>query len=508
MKTWAVAGLAAVAVLFAAVALVPVALMAGILAPSTGSYCTAGGSASAVGTRGLSAGPWVNPSVGAVNSAYGMRTNPATGVHQLHSGVDIAAPEGAPIVAVADGVVTIAGVSSGGNTGYMVALDHGGGVQSRYVHLWPEDIHVAVGQRVVAGQYLGDVGASGRVTGPHLHFEIRLNGTPVDPGAYMAGLGVQLGKNDSGRETAARPLAGQGLGRAAAAGQSYLRADGITFRPDPEQVANLAEVAAAGKAQGEPAQAIVVALMTVLQEAGGYIHANSTLPESLDHPHQRVGSDHDSVGLFQQRPSQGWGSIQDLMTPATSARKFFAALHQVPGWQDLAPGDAAQAVQRSAYPDAYARWEPVAVGLYTAFTGGPGAGSGCTPSKGRATSLTHSPDQTRQAILKAAREGLGGRYVPNGHDFKAWDDTGYVYWVCTEAGIRSMPYIDPWTAGTPTTFPQPGDLVVLDRNPDGSWNQVGLHAGGNHFYTVTRTGGTLKAPIPAGAAYFTLAGTP
>ena len=148
----------------------------------------------AVSTASVTADGWTVPIVDVTRytSAFGMRVHPITGARTLHAGMDLAAPDGHPIYAVADGVVTIAGRSSGGNTGYMVAIDHGGGVQSRYVHSWASGIRVRVGERVGAGDHIADVGSSGNSTGPHLHFEIRVNGEPVDPVAFMATRGVDL----------------------------------------------------------------------------------------------------------------------------------------------------------------------------------------------------------------------------------------------------------------------------------------------------------------------------
>jgi hypothetical protein len=101
-----------------------------------------------------------------------------------------------------------------------------------------------------------------------------------------------------------------------------------------------------------------VAIATALQESHLRNLANPNLPESLQHPNQGVGYDYDSVGLFQQRPN--WGSIPQLMDPHESARRFYRALLAIPGWGDYAVTVAAQMVQRSAFPDAYAKWEGLA----------------------------------------------------------------------------------------------------------------------------------------------------
>lgn len=111
-----------------------------------------------------------------VTSGFGYRTHPILGGVRLHSGVDLAAPYGSPIVATADGVVGEADWRGG--YGLFVAVDSGG-VQTRYGHM--SRINVAPGQRVRQGDVIGYVGSTGRSTGPHLHYEVRVNGQAVDP---------------------------------------------------------------------------------------------------------------------------------------------------------------------------------------------------------------------------------------------------------------------------------------------------------------------------------------
>jgi hypothetical protein len=129
-----------------------------------------------------------------------------------------------------------------------------------------------------------------------------------------------------------------------------------------------ATIVRVGQELGLPEHAYVVALATVLQESYLRVLASTAVPESHGYPNDGVGSDHDSVGLFQQRPSMGWGTVADCMDPATSARTFYAALQQVPNWQSLPVTVAAQAVQVSAFPDHYAKHEPLARQLVAAVT--------------------------------------------------------------------------------------------------------------------------------------------
>jgi hypothetical protein len=121
---------------------------------------------------------------------------------------------------------------------------------------------------------------------------------------------------------------------------------------------NALAIVAVAKRENLPKRAVVVALATALQESHLRNLANPNLPESLGRPNEGVGYDYDSVGLFQQRPN--WGSVAQLMNPQESARRFFAALTRIPGWGDYAVTVAAQKVQGSAFPDAYAKWEGLA----------------------------------------------------------------------------------------------------------------------------------------------------
>lgn len=112
---------------------------------------------------------------------FGRRIDPFTGESAFHSGADLAAADGTAILAAADGVVTVA--ESSGGYGGLIVIEHridGGTVATAYAHMWHNGIHVTVGERVIAGQHIGDVGSSGRSTGPHLHFEVRPGGTNAE----------------------------------------------------------------------------------------------------------------------------------------------------------------------------------------------------------------------------------------------------------------------------------------------------------------------------------------
>ncbi|HTJ39135.1 MAG TPA: hypothetical protein VL738_38410 [Dactylosporangium sp.] len=127
---------------------------------------------------------------------------------------------------------------------------------------------------------------------------------------------------------------------------------------------NAVTIIQVGQQQNLPQRAFVVAIATALQESHLHNLANSNVPASLNLPNEGVGSDHDSVGLFQQRPN--WGTVEQLMNPAGAASRFYAALVQVSGWQQMAVTVAAQTVQVSAYPDAYAKWQSLAEQIVSA----------------------------------------------------------------------------------------------------------------------------------------------
>lgn len=130
--------------------------------------------------RGFTPSVW--PVDGKLESGFGGRRNPFGGrSYEFHEGQDIVVPWGTAVVAGAKGTVTFVGWQRG--YGRMVAVDHGGGLTTRYGHLSESD--VVMGQEVGRGEFIGRVGSTGRSTGPHLHYEVRINENPVDPLQYL-----------------------------------------------------------------------------------------------------------------------------------------------------------------------------------------------------------------------------------------------------------------------------------------------------------------------------------
>ncbi len=140
-------------------------------------------------TRNVTTADWIKansapnlwPVEGQVTGSFGERIDPFNGEGAFHSGVDIGSSYGAKIIAPADGVVSI--VDTMGGYGKTIMIDHGNGISTRYGHL--SGFAVTPGQKVQRGDLIGYVGESGRSTGPHLHYEVRINDTPVNPYKYL-----------------------------------------------------------------------------------------------------------------------------------------------------------------------------------------------------------------------------------------------------------------------------------------------------------------------------------
>jgi cell wall-associated NlpC family hydrolase len=317
--------------------------------------------------------------------------------------------------------------------------------------------------------------------------------------------------------TAACTVAVGGQGKAL----TFALPGGSSISLSQAQVAVAQSYIAVGRARSVPDDGIVIALMMAMQESNLQMLANPSVPKSLTFPHDGVGSDHDSIGSAQQRPSAGWGSISQLMQPVYNAEAFYGGpqgpnhgtprgLLDVPGWQNMEKGAAAQAVQGSAYPERYEQWQPAAEEILKALASSTvQAACGGTSQQGPGQpALPGNLSQRRRNILAYAQEGVGGAYVWGGTAFKAWDCSGYVQWVYGQAGLK-LPRTEQWAAGTRTTNPQPGDLVV--QNPDGlnHWGHVGIYAGNGMMYSALDPDvGTLLHPVAwnSGTGYFRVVG--
>jgi hypothetical protein len=217
-----------------------------------------------------------------------------------------------------------------------------------------------------------------------------------------------------------------------------INADGeVTL--DPEQTANAATISAVGIRRGVPQRAIVVALATALQES-----KLRNLP----------AGDRDSVGLFQQRPSQGWGMPEQIADPRYAAGRFYTSLLKVRGWESMRVTEAAQRVQRSRYPEAYERWADTAGVLARALTGDAAAAVACTvvdepPERGPAAvaALAGGVRLDWGEVRTVDSPDLVGMTLSPRDQRTGWQ---YAHWLVAYAathGVRRVRYGDQeWTA--------------------------------------------------------------
>ncbi|MEH1100664.1 hypothetical protein [Micromonospora sp. CPCC 205561] len=217
-----------------------------------------------------------------------------------------------------------------------------------------------------------------------------------------------------------------------------VQADGrVTL--DADQMANAATIAAIGIQREMPERAVVVALATAYQESG---------------LRNLAGGDRDSVGLFQQRPSQGWGTPEQIGDPRYAARRFYTALKKVRGWERMRVTDAAQRVQRSAFPEAYQKWADESEVLTRALVGHATGAVACTVGRDPAmrgeaatSALNRGLSLDWGAATAAAAADLTGLTVPAADERRGWR---YAHWLVSHAhdhGVKRVRFGDlEWTA--------------------------------------------------------------
>ncbi|MFE5108978.1 hypothetical protein [Streptomyces sp. NPDC056663] len=193
---------------------------------------------------------------------------------------------------------------------------------------------------------------------------------------------------------------------------------GRTYRMSPEQAANAATISAVGTSRGMPERAVTIALATALQESG---------LRNIQH------GDRDSLGLFQQRPSQGWGTEKQILDPVYSAGEFYQHLAEVPGYSRLPLTVAAQRVQRSGYPQAYAKHEPDAALLAAALTGRTPTALNCTPT--RTAVAAADAAQVRAELVRTFGKGV----LPAAGEAKDGESAGGTHGGTSAAGTVSVP---------------------------------------------------------------------
>ncbi|MGW2279924.1 hypothetical protein [Streptomyces sp. NPDC001770] len=164
-----------------------------------------------------------------------------------------------------------------------------------------------------------------------------------------------------------------------------------TYEMGADQAASAATIAAVGAARGMPERAVAIALATAIQE--------SQL-RNIDY------GDRDSLGLFQQRPSQGWGTAEQIQDPVYASGKFYEHLAKISGYQDLPLTEAAQRVQRSGYPEAYAQHEPDAILLASTLTGRMPAALNCAAPVTATAAAPGDPDRLRTELVRDFGTGV------------------------------------------------------------------------------------------------------
>jgi cell wall-associated NlpC family hydrolase len=265
---------------------------------------------------------------------------------------------------------------------------------------------------------------------------------------------------------------------------------------DAVQIADARVIYAVGAGLGLPARAEVIAIATAMQESSLRNIAYGRA---------------DSLGLFQQRASQGWGTRAQIMDPVTASRSFYDALAQVPGWQTLAVTVAAQAVQHSGFPGAYARWQPIATRLVASFGGAAvscaALAANVVPPGARAALPKHFrvPAGTPATVLLAIRFALaqlGTSYDYGGtctdarsRDIALHCDCSSLVQQAYRAGGVGLPrttfqQVDVGTPVYSLSALRPGDLLFTagsDGTP-GNPGHVGLYIGDSTIVQAPRTG--------------------
>ncbi len=257
------------------------------------------------------------------------------------------------------------------------------------------------------------------------------------------------------------------------------------------QLANARVITQVGVNMSVPPPGEAIALATALQESD---------LQNLNY------GDRDSLGLFQQRPSQGWGSPAQILDPAYASRQFYAHLLQVPGWRSMPTTQAAQAVQRSAFPDAYAKWDSEARTLAATFTGA----VACTPGdSGDNTAETAAIDAAHYrippgtpapivAVIDFALAQLGKPYVYGATGPNAYDCSGLIVASYARIGVHlprtTYQQVNVGASVYRIAQLRPGDLLFIpgsDGTPQAP-GHVGIYLGGGTLIQAPQTGEKVR----------------
>lgn len=276
------------------------------------------------------------------------------------------------------------------------------------------------------------------------------------------------------------------LAASGSVGNAPRRIAGVTL--DAEQARNAQTIAAVAKRRGLVERASAIALMTAMQESG---------LRNLDH------GDRDSLSLFQQRPSQGWGTPEQIRDPVHASTLFYERLVQVPGWQTMAMWQAAQAVQRSANGYAYARHQTFATKL-AAVLFGHGTGMACAAADTAGSTGSRVVARAMKQLGVPYSWGGGGtdgptRGIQQGAGTIGFDCSGLTQYAWAPWTHLDRLAADQYHDGPhlPTTQAQPGDLVFWARNTS-DWrtiHHVAIYAGHRRIVEAPHTGTNVRTRV-------------
>ncbi|MDT7727378.1 MAG: peptidoglycan DL-endopeptidase CwlO [Actinomycetota bacterium] len=242
---------------------------------------------------------------------------------------------------------------------------------------------------------------------------------------------------------------------------------------DAEQLQTVQLIIAIGKQRNLSGRAWQVAIQAGMTESG---------LRNLNH------GDRDSLGIFQMRPSMGWGTVAEVTNPPYQVNKFYDVLLAVPGWENRRPGEAAQAVERSAFPDRYHKWEPMAAALVGSL------GQVANPvSCGTGLGALLPPSEAAGAAIQFALGEQGKPYVWGATGPNSYDCSGLMLRAYEAAGI-TLPRVsrDQYKAGAmlPVADAQPGDLIFLATDPTDptTIHHVAMYLGDGKIVEAQQTG--------------------
>ena len=293
-----------------------------------------------------------------------------------------------------------------------------------------------------------------------------------------------------------------------------VNADGETVTLGKQQLTRAATILAVGRSENVPARGQLIAIMTAITESSLRVLSNTGgSPASRRLPNDGNGGDDDSLGLFQQRPAAGWGSVSHLMDPVWSSRAFYGGpdgpnhgsprgLLDLDGWQSKDPGAAAQTVQVSAYPDRYAVNQPIAEKILTALSG-ISVGSDLECAQPAENLPAGPPPGFPRALITAAASQTSKPYIWGGGDFNGptgggFDCSGLVLYAAYRASdgrIRLPHYTgDQIRLGRGVAWgeKQPGDLIFFGYPGAGRPHHVAIYVRGDRILHAPHTGDVVR----------------